>query len=361
MHPKVSIIILNWNGWKDTIECLESVYQITYPNYDVILIDNGSEDESIEKIKEYCEGKIKVNSKFFEYSILNKPINFIEYNREEAEAGGGKEEEIADLPSNRKLILIKNEKNYGFAEGNNIGMRYAMKILNPDYILLLNNDTVVEKKFLDELIKVAESDEKIGVVGPKIYYYDESKKIQFAGGKINWLRGETKEIGRDKIEENQYNKIKEVDYVTGCAFLMRRELVEQIGFFDPIYFLYFEETDFCVRCKKKRFKLIYIPTSKIWHKIAQSTGGEFSPIMAYYFVRNRYIFMKKHGRKNIIKWSMFLLSYHIWIFQIIWKNLEKRDVVRSIIKGYRDALFRNSFYYSVCSFCYFFPIIFFLG
>ncbi len=133
MNPKVSIIILNWNGWEDTLECLESLYQITYPNseaisvnalrvsgkgcYDVIVVDNGSEDESVEKIREYCKGKIKVESKFFEYSCENKPIKIIEYRREEAEAEGGKEKEIDDLPSNRKLILIKNEKNYGFAEG----------------------------------------------------------------------------------------------------------------------------------------------------------------------------------------------------------------------------------------------------
>ena len=116
MNPKVSIVILNWNGWEDTIECLESLYQITYPDYDVIVVDNGSEDESVEKIKEYAEGNIVVESKFFEYSSGNKPIKIIEYTREEAEAGGGKEEEIADLPSNRKLIIIKNEKNYGFAE-----------------------------------------------------------------------------------------------------------------------------------------------------------------------------------------------------------------------------------------------------
>ena len=117
MNPKVSIIILNWNGWKDTIECLESLYQISYPNYDVLVVDNGSEDESIEKIKEYAEGKAKVESKFFEYNPENKPIKIIEYTREDAEAGGGKEKEIMDLPSNRKLIIIKNEKNYGFAGG----------------------------------------------------------------------------------------------------------------------------------------------------------------------------------------------------------------------------------------------------
>ncbi|NQE54445.1 hypothetical protein C5S29_12710, partial [ANME-1 cluster archaeon GoMg3.2] len=204
MMLKVSIIILNWNGWKDTIECLESLYQITYPNYEVVVVDNGSEDESIEKIIEYCEGKIKVESKFFEYDPSNKPIKVIEYTR--AEAGGGKEEEIDSLPSNRKMIIIKNEKNYGFAEGNNIGMRYALKALNPDYILLLNNDTVVDREFLGELMKVAESNGMIGFVGAKVYFYDKSNVIQFTGGgKIDLTRGKAPRIASGKIDNGQYD------------------------------------------------------------------------------------------------------------------------------------------------------------
>jgi len=141
MNPKVAIIILNWYGWKDTIECLESIYQIDYPKYDIIVIDNGSEDESIEKIKQYCNGKLDVKSDFFTNSTKNKPIKIFEYNRKDIETAL-KEKEIENLPSNRKIILIKNEDNYGFAEGNNIGMRYAIKSLNPDYILLLNNTRI---------------------------------------------------------------------------------------------------------------------------------------------------------------------------------------------------------------------------
>ena len=116
-HPRVAIIILNWNGWGDTVECLESLYRISYPNYDVIVVDNGSEDESVQKIREYCEGGIEVESKFFEYSRENKPIKIIEYTREGAEAGGGKERGIVDLASNGKMMIIKNKKNYGFLGG----------------------------------------------------------------------------------------------------------------------------------------------------------------------------------------------------------------------------------------------------
>ncbi len=167
MNPRISILVLNWNGWRDTIECLESLYQISYPLFDVIILDNGSRDNSLESLRCYSAGDLPVSSKFFEYMSENKPIQILEYTNSEAEVGGGRENEIADLPSNEKLVLIKNDKNYGFAEGNNIGIRYALKVLDPEYILLLNNDTIVDKDFLSELVSVARADDTIGFVGPK--------------------------------------------------------------------------------------------------------------------------------------------------------------------------------------------------
>ena len=282
MNPKSSIIILNWNGWKDTVECLESLYQITYPNYDVIVVDNGSEDESIEKIKRYCKGEIKVESKFFEYLPKNKPIKIIEYTREEAEAGGGKEKEIADLPSNRKLVIIKNEKNYGFAEGNNIAMRYALKSLNPDYVLLLNNDTVVDKGFLGELVKVGESDERIGILGPKINSCYEPDVVMSAGF-ISHI------YEKDK---GQYDDSKEVSAVVGCALFIKKKTIEKVGMLDPAFFAYHEERDFEYRARKAGVKIYYIHTSKIWHK--KTLEDVQKPYQIYYDTRNIILF----GFKN---------------------------------------------------------------
>ncbi|MBM4241657.1 MAG: glycosyltransferase, partial [Euryarchaeota archaeon] len=111
MDTNVSIIILNWNGWKDTIECLESLFQINYPNYDVIVVDNASKDESIEKIREYCEGQIKVNTNFFKYQRDNEPITIFEPIKNELENTEKLRKDYEDLPSNKKLILIKNDKN----------------------------------------------------------------------------------------------------------------------------------------------------------------------------------------------------------------------------------------------------------
>lgn len=234
-YPDVSIIILNWNGWKDTIECLESLYKIVFPNYNVIVVDNGSEDESIEKIKQYCMGKIKVESKYYEYDKINKPIKIIEYTREEVETGGGKEKEIADSPSNRKLILIKNEKNYGFAEGNNIGIKFALN-RNANYVLLLNNDTVVNQNFLADLICIVDNDSTVGMVGSKLYDYYNSNLIQCTGGKINLVLGKIKEYSWLE-DDGKYSENSERDFVWATSALIKKEVFKAIGYLDPFFSL----------------------------------------------------------------------------------------------------------------------------
>jgi len=346
-HSKVLIIILNWNGWRDTIECLESLYQITYPNYDVIVVDNGSQDDSIEKIKEYCEGKIEVTSKFFEYDMSNKPIKIIEYTRERAEAGGGKEHEIADLHSNKKLILIKNEKNYGFAEGNNIGMRYALKTLNPDYILLLNNDTVVDRKFLDELVKVAESGEKIGIVGPKIYYYDYGGRndvIQW--GKTKFVRqlGMVWNPDRGEIDKFLEMHSKPVNFVYGACMLIKKHVFHNVGMFDGNFFLYWEETDLCVRVKNSGYYLVYTPNAKIWHKLSNQNGRKIvyrriSPDAIYYFARNIYLFAKKN--LSISELCIFLLFFHLirapFLITTYLFYYHNKKAVKMFLRGMRDG------------------------
>lgn len=336
MKPKVAIIILNWNGWKDTIECLESLYKITYKNYDVILVDNGSEDESIKKIKEYCKGKIEVKSKFFKYNLGNKPIKIIEYTREETENGSDKEREIADLPSNRKLILIRNEKNYGFAEGNNIGMRYALKTLNPDYILLLNNDTVVDKDFLKDLVKVGERNERIGIIGPKICYYDNPKKVWSAGGKINLFTGATGNIGDGDPQDN-YKGIKCVDYVSGCSLLIKSKVIKKIDLIDTKYFLYFEETDWNIRAHKHGYTSAINCDVQILHKSGASVR-KVKDINYYYFTRNKLILIQKHGQ--IIHFLTFIPLFLMRFIAQFSFNFLKGEFrkCRYMTKGLKDFI-----------------------
>lgn len=328
MSPKVSIIILNWNGWKDTIECLESLYQIIYQNYDVILVDNGSEDESIEKIKGYCNGEFKVESKFFKYDSGNKPIKILEYARKEAEAGGGKEGKISYLPSNRKLILIKNEKNYGFAEGNNIGIRYPLKALKPDYILLLNNDTVVDKEFLGELVKVCENDKRVGIVGPKIYYYGCPIKIHFIGGLINYWIANWYVIGQDKIDMEQFEDIINVDWVNGCCFLASAKALIITGLLDNRFFMGYEDVDICIRMTKHNFKILAVLKSKIWHKIGVSRdkskkSKKLSHYIKYFYYTfgTKLLLIKKHWRGvKFVTATLYLLLYiPFWLIRYFLK------------------------------------------
>ena len=253
-NPKVAIVIVNWNGWEDTIECLESIYKIDYPDYNIIIVDNHSNDDSIKRIKEYFEGKA--------------------------------------------FTVIENEENYGFAEGNNIGIRYALKYLNPNYILLLNNDTVVSEDFLKELVNEGEKDTHVGILGPKIYYYDKPDVIWSVGCKISWKFARGIQIGTGEVDKGQYNDQKEVEYVSGSAFLIKTEVIDEIGLMDKKYFLYFEESDWTLRATRAGYKSLYVPNAKVWHKVSQSGGGISNPIGLYYITRNRWIFMKKWAKKS---------------------------------------------------------------
>ncbi len=269
--PKVSIIILNWNGWKDTVECLESLYRITYPNYDVIVVDNGSRDDSVQEIKEYAAGKIQVSSKFFEYSPNNKPIKVFEVSEDDVKRGRFNRPLYEKVDPDRRMILIKNKDNYGFAGGNNIGIKFALSVLNPDYVLLLNNDTVVDKRFLDELVKVAESDEKIGIVGPKIYYYEyngRSDVIWFTGGRIHrwwiWIYNKDKAGIQDS---NKETLSKNVEWVSGAALMMNTRYFKTLN---SNYFFGNEDVELGINAQQKGLRVIYVPTSRVWHKVGVS-------------------------------------------------------------------------------------------
>lgn len=302
MNPKVSIIILNWNGWTDTLECLESLNKINYTNFDIILVDNHSQDNSVQKIKDFTKEKISV-------------------------------------------ILIENKENYGFAEGNNIGIRYALKNLNPAYILLLNNDTVVDKDFLKELVNAGEKKDNIGILGPKIYNYDKRDIIWSVGCKISWKLARGIQIGSGEKDNYQYDHERVVEYVNGSALLIKTSLINKIGLMNKIYFLYFEETDWTLRANQAGYKSLYVPKAKIWHKVSRSGGGISKPIGLYYITRNRWIFMKKWAKKS--NYRVFVVFQLLGalilpvIFSIYYRN---KKLFFAYYEGLNDGIkFRNYF------------------
>ncbi len=159
----------------------------------------------------------------------------------------------------------------------------------------MNNDTVVDPNFLSRLVEAAESSPGIGIAGPKIYYFTEPKRIWFAGGKINYRSGNTSHIGEHELDEGQYDQVRDTDFMTGCAMLIRRKVLDDIGFLDDRLFLYYEDSDFCARAHRRGYRIIFAPSSVIWHKVS-STAGKIKDIQFYYGTRNMIVFEKHNAR-----------------------------------------------------------------
>lgn len=334
--PRISIIILNWNGWRDTIECLESLYRITYPNYDVIVVDNASQDDSIEKIKEYAEGKIEVNLKFFKYNPNNKPIKVFEVSEDEARQGKFNRPLYEKFDVDRRMILIKNKDNYGFAGGNNVGIKFALSVLDPEYVLLLNNDTVVDKRFLDELVKVAESYENVGIVCPMIYYYDKPKNIQVGGAKIFWQLGTPIALNPDKIHIQIYDS----EFASGAAMFIRTSIFREVGLLSSIYGIGgWEDYDISIRTLNKGYKIKYIKLSKIWHKHFRSRKKVYHTTI-WYSTKNKIMFWKKYAPRSFkIIGLLFVILFEIIAMIRVFKRLKKGKIIQEYVSAILAGLF----------------------
>ena len=283
-EPRVSIIILNWNGWKDTIECLESLYAIDYQNFDIVLVDNHSQNESIEMLKRYCQGQVKAESKYQLIDIKNKPLNIYEY-EEDNNNQKFDQLEYSNLPSNKKIVLFLNKKNHGFAKGNNIGIRFAQKNLKSDYICLLNNDTIVELNWLKELIKGITSDKKIGSCSSKLLIYDNKKKINSTG--IMIIRDGTGiDRGRNKVDKSQFDNKTNIFGACAAGALYSADALNDVGILDDDFFAYYEDVDLSWRLQLSGWKCKYVPTAVVYHKYSKSSGPS-SLFKVYQGERNR--------------------------------------------------------------------------
>lgn len=285
-EPKVAIIIINWNQKQHTKECLDSLKNINYQNYEVILVDNASKDNSVAFFKK-------------DYSYAN---------------------------------IIENKKNLGFAEGNNVGIREALSH-NADYVFILNNDTIVDKEILKELIKSITSDSTIGAVTPKIYNYYQPNVIDAAGGFLSFNKSKIHQIGYGELDKGQYDKEYPINFITGSAMLARADVFKIVGLFDATFFAYCEDMDFCHRMQQNGFKLKYVPQAKIWHKVSASTGGYKNPTSLYLFTKNRIKFLYKHATLKPKLLFSFYLLYYIPAFTIYNLLLRKKQSVKSFFRA----------------------------
>jgi GT2 family glycosyltransferase len=249
------VVVLNWNGWQDTVTCVASCRTLTWPNFRIVIVDNGSTDGSEAILRTECPD--------------------------------------ADI--------IQTGANLGFAGGNNIAVHRAMEH-GYDYVWLLNNDTVVDPQALTMLVEALERDPSAGIAGSKIYYLDDPQRIWFAGGA--WSRGRLRlrQRGAHHLDMGQFDIPGPTGSVSGCSMLVSRRVIEKIGPMDERYFLYWEDTDWCARAGKQDFRVLFVPASRVWHKVS-ATVAPRSELQSYYNTRSALIFCRQH---DLVSLPLFL-------------------------------------------------------
>lgn len=289
-NPLVHIILINYNGYEDTVECIESIKKGSYKNYKIVIVDNASPDNSGILIKD-------------------KYIN------------------------DENVHVILNKENNGFSAGNNKGLQYALKD-NTDYVLLLNNDTLVETDFLEILVHRAVVKNINALYTGKILYNFDHQKIWFAGGEYNLKKGTATHIGINTLDGINYDKEKRIEFICGCCIFMSRESCLKMGKLPEEYFLYGEDLAYSLEAQRKNIQMFYIPEARVYHKVSSATS-KISELAQYYIIRNRFYIIKKYhcGINKIF--SM--------IFSMLWcaKRIKRGEFSIKIVK---DAL--HDFKYS---------------
>jgi GT2 family glycosyltransferase len=275
--PLVVSVILNTNRRADTLECLASLARGTYPAHHVIVLDNASTDGSAEAIR-------------------------------------------AEFPA---VEVVALEENLGYAGNNNVGIALALE-RGAAWIFVLNEDTVLAPDCLERLVGGGESDARIGIVGPMVYHHDEPGVIQSAGGHLTpWW--DSRHIGQNVPDSGQYAGPHAVDWISGCAILVRRAVVEQVGPIDPRYFYFWEETEWCLRAGRAGWQVLHVPAARLWHKGVQRDYRP-KPTVTYYATRNRLLTMAKHHAPLYVRaaaWLQIARTLASWTLKPRWRHMRE--------------------------------------
>ena len=247
--PVVTVLIVNWNGREVTLDCLASLQKVTYPAMRILLVDNGSHDDTLPAVR-------------------------------------------AAYPNVSILALGENKR---FAAGNNHGMKVALDE-GTDFVLLLNNDTTVAPDFITHLVDRFNATERCGMVAPKIYYYTPGNTIWFAGGNVSFWTGTMSHRGIREVDRGQYDVAGETGYATGCCILVPADVIRRVGMLDHRYFMYGEDADWSLRVQRAGYRVMYEPTSKVWHKLSVSAGGHLSSFKLRNKAISQYRFFAHHAR-----------------------------------------------------------------
>ncbi|MEZ4867720.1 MAG: glycosyltransferase family 2 protein [Caldilineaceae bacterium] len=276
-EPYVITIILNTNRRTDTMECLASLMESSYGNHKTIVLDNHSTDGSVAAIS-------------------------------------------AAFPT---VQIIELTENLGYAGNNNVGIQAAFA-QGAEWVFVLNEDTVLHSDCLAHLIEIGESNPHIGIVGPMVYHHDEPTIIQSGGGKLSrsW---DSVHIGQNEPDQGQLHEPRRVDWISGCAILVRRKVIEQVGMIDARFFYYWEETEWCVRAGKAGWQILHVPQAKLWHKGVQRNYRP-KPAVTYYSTRNRLLLLAKHHAPLMVQvavWGQLLRTMVSWTVKPKWRAMRE--------------------------------------
>ena len=290
MTPHVAIIVLNWNNAIDTLACLDSLEMIKYPAYSVLVVDNGSTDDSVAQIK-------------------------------------------AALP---RIEILETGENLGYAGGNNVGIRHALA-QGADYVCMLNNDVTVAPDFLSELVQVAEADPRAGLLGPKVLQREAPSRLQSAG-MVSTGIGRWQLRGLGELDEGQYDHLGRVAVLSGCALLASRRTIESVGLLDERFYLYDEDIDWCLRCQEKGYQNRLVSTSRVYHRSNEERAGS-RPLMTYYINRNRHLLCQRHGFATAARLRLYLqqaLWITNWTLNPKWRS--RRTERDALLLAMRDVI-----------------------
>lgn len=284
-QPLVFSIILNTNRRDDTLACLESLQNSTYINHRILVLDNASKDGSVDAIQ-------------------------------------------TEYPN---VEIIKLTENLGYAGNNNVGISAAINA-GADWVFVLNEDTILAKDCLAQLVSVGKINPKIGILGPMVYHHDEPDVIQSAGGSLS-ATWESIHVGQNTLDQGQYSNPRTVDWISGCAILVRKEVIQEVGMLDERFFYYWEETEWCIRTSRAGWEIWHIPQAKLWHKGVQR-NYQPSPNITYYSTRNRLLMMKKHNAPAQIwmqTWVTNIRTLISWSIRPKWREM----------RAHRDAMWQG--------------------
>jgi GT2 family glycosyltransferase len=292
-QPLVISVILNSNRRKDTLACLDSLKRNSYSNHRIIVLDNHSTDDSVKVI---CE-------------------------------------------THPDVRIVELEKNLGYAGNNNVGIELAME-QGADWVFVLNEDIILDNDCLTNLIEVGDGDPQIGMLGPLVYHHDEPDVIQSAGGMLGeyW---ESLHLGKNEADQGQFKNPHPVEWISGCAILVRRQAIEQAGMLDGNFFIYWEETEWCIRVARAGWKIIHVPQARIWHKGVQR-DYQPKPSFTYYGTRNHLLTLSKHHaplRVRMYTWMQILRTLASWSVKPRWRH--KREHRDAMWRGILDYLRRR--------------------